>query len=260
MTAASLGRRPLRYPIPRGSIGPRPGAFYAVWLARDEGLRRRLVLAVSLAVALHAGALGLSFITQPSPSAPPPPLLTRRVTLKKPPVPAPPLEPPPRIHRVPTKTPAVAAAGKVIAAAPTPEQPLDMTSFDMVIGKGNVYSGGATAASGTSLTAVTDAMAGARGTGPSRTRLAAPARKDWACAWPQEEEENTELRTVRVLIAVHVNRDGEPLSVEILGPAAAPFERAVRQCALNEPYVSARDESGHAVAATTPPFSVHFFR
>jgi hypothetical protein len=260
MTGASLGRRPLRYPIPRGSIGPQTGAFYAAWLARDEGLRQRFVLAVCLAVALHAAALGLSFVSQPSRVALSQPLLTQRVTLQKLPVPAPPPEPPPPIHRVPTKTPAAAAAGKVIAAAPTPERPLDMTSFDMVIGKGNVYSGGVTAASGTSLTAVTDATAGARGTGPGRARLAAPARKDWACAWPQEEEENTELRSVRVLVAVHVNRDGEPLSVDILGAAAAPFERAVRQCALNEPYVFARDASGHAVPATTPPFSVHFFR
>jgi hypothetical protein len=107
---------------------------------------------------------------------------------------------------------------------------------------------------------VTDTHANARGTGPSRARIAAPERTDWACAWPQEEEENTDLHSVRVLIAVHVDRDGEAQSVDILAPAAAPFERAARQCALNEPYLFARDESGHAVASTTPPFSVHFFR
>jgi len=135
-----------------------------------------------------------------------------------------------------------------------------MTGFDMVIGRGNAYAGGVTASAGTSLTAVTDAHASARETGPIRTRSAAPARTDWACAWPQEEEENTELRSMRVLIAVHVDRDGEAQGVDILGSAAPPFERAARQCALNEPYLFARDEAGHAVAATTPPFSVHFFR
>jgi hypothetical protein len=252
------GRRPLRYPISPGSLGLRPGPFYATWLGGDGGLRRRLVVAISLALALHAAALGLSFLSPPSLPVTPP-LLTQKVSLQKLRAPPPP-EPPPPIPRVPTKAPAAAAAGKVVTAAPTPDRPLDMTSFDMAIGKGNIYAGGVTASSGTSLTAVTDTHATARGTAPSRARIAAPARTDWACAWPQEEEENTDLHSVRVLIAVHVDRDGEAQSVDILGPAAAPFERAARQCALNEPYLFARDESGHAVASTTPPFSVHFFR
>ncbi len=254
----SGGRRPLRYPIPRGSLGPRPGPFYEKWLGQDEGVRRRVVPAVALALLVHGALIGTSFLSPAPAPAPAPVVLTQSVTLEKPPPPAPPEPPPP--HRAPEKAPAAAAAGKVIAAAPTPDRPLDMTSFDMVIGKGNVYAGGVTASAGTSLTAVTDAHASARGAGPSRARAAAPARTDWACAWPQEEDENTELRSVRVLIAVHVDRDGEAQNVDILGPAAPAFERAARQCALNEPYVFARDESGHAVAATTPPFSVHFFR
>jgi periplasmic protein TonB len=252
-------RRPLRYPIPLGSLGLQPGPFYATWLGGDGGLRRRLTIAMALGVALHAAALGLSFLTPP-PLPVAPPVLTQRVTLQKLPAPPPAPELPPPLQRTPMKAPAAAAAGRVVTAAPTPDRPLDMTSFDMAIGKGNVYAGGVTASSGTSLTAVTDTHASARGTGPSRARIAAPARTDWACAWPQEEEENTDLHSVRVLIAVHVDRDGEAQSVDILGPAAAPFERAARQCALNEPYLFARDESGHAVASTTPPFSVHFFR
>jgi periplasmic protein TonB len=252
-------RRPLRYPVPPGSLGLRPGPFYATWLGGDGGLRRRLAIAMALAVALHTAALGLSFLTPP-PLPVVPPVLTQRVTLQK--LPAPPLPPEPARppQPTPTKAPAAAAAGRVLTAAPIPDRPLDMTSFDMAIGKGNVYAGGVTASSGTSLTAVTDSHASARGTGPSRARIAVPARTDWACAWPQEEEENTELHSVRVLIAVHVDRDGEAQSVDILGPAAAPFERAARQCALNELYFFAQDESGHAVASTTPPFSVHFVR
>src|SRR5277367_4101849 len=207
------GRRPLRYPIPSDSFGLRPGPFYATWLGGDEGLRRRLVVAMSLAVALHTAALGLSFLTPP-PLPVAPPLLTQKVTLQKLPAPPLPPEPPPPVHRTPRRAPAAAAAGKVVTAAPTPDRPLDMTSFDMAIGKGNVYAGGVTASSGTSLTAVTDTHASARGTGPSRARIAAPARTDWACAWPQEEEENTDLHSVRVLIAVHVDRDGEAQSVD----------------------------------------------
>ncbi len=255
----SVGRRPLRYPIPRGFLGPRPGPFYAKWLGGDEGRRWRFVAAVVLALLVHVALIGSSFVV-PTPAPPSPPVvLTQTVTLQKAPVP--PLEPPPPPPRpARAKAPAAAVAGHVIAVAPAPDQPIDMTSFDMVIGKGNVYAGGVTAAAGTSLTAVTDTRATANGTGPSRARAAAPARTDWACAWPKEEEENTDLRNVRVLIAVHVDREGDAQRVDILGPAAPPFERAARQCALNESYVFARDETGRAISETTPPFSVHFFR
>jgi periplasmic protein TonB len=260
----SVDRRPLRYPIPRGFLGPRPGPFYATWLGRDERRRWRFVPAVLLALLVHVALIGSSFFAPPPAPLPPPGVLTQSVTLQKPlappldPTPPPPPPPPPR--RAPSKAPAAAAAGQVVAVAPAPDRPLDMTSFDMVIGKGNVYAGGVTASAGTSLTAGTDARATAHGAGPSRARAAAPARTDWACAWPKEEEENTDLRSVRVLIAVHVDRDGDAQSVETLGPAAPPFERAARQCALNESYVFARDETGRSISGTTPPFSVHFFR
>ncbi len=255
----SVDRRPLRYPIPPGSLGPRPGPFYAKWLGRDEERPWRVVSAVAIALLVHAVLIGLSLRSEAAPTAPPPVVLTQSVTLEKPPPPPPEPPPPPPARRKPEKAPAAAAAGKVVAVAPTPDRPLDMTGFDMVIGKGNVYAGGVTASTGTSLTAVTDVHAAARGTGVSQARLAAPARTDWACAWPQEEE-NTDLKSVRVLIAVHVDRDGEPQGVDILGPATPTFERAARHCALSETYVFARDESGRAISGTTPPFSVHFFR
>ncbi len=258
----SGGRRPLRYPIPRGFFGPRPGPFYAKWLGRDDRRGWRFVTAGVVALLVHGALIASSFLTPPPAPPPPPVVLSQSVTLEKPP-PVPPPEPPPPPsppRRVPAKTPAAAAAGQVIAVAPTPDRPLDMTSFDMVIGKGNLYAGGVTASAGTSLTAVTEARASARGTGANRARAAAPARTDWACAWPPEEEQNTDLRSARVLIAVHVDRDGEAQSVDILGPATPPFERAARLCALNEAYVFARDETGRAISGTTPPFSVHFFR
>jgi periplasmic protein TonB len=253
--------RPLRYPIPRGSLGLRSGSFYGGWLAGDGALRRRLVPALVVALLVHAVAIGWSFWAPPPAARPPPPVLTQSVTLQKPPAPLPPPPepaPPTPPKRVVTKAPAAAAAGKVIAAAPELDKPLDMTGFNMVIGKGNVYAGGVTASAGTSLTAVSDVRA--KGAGASQARVAAPARTDWACAWPAEEEENTDVRSVRVLIRVHVDRDGDPNSVDILGPASATFERAARGCALNESYLAAKDDAGHAVSGATPPFSVHFFR
>jgi periplasmic protein TonB len=258
----SGARRPLRYPIPRGFLGLRSGPFYAKWLGRDDRRGWRFVTAVVLALLVHGALIGSSFLTPPPAPPSPPVVVTQSVTLEKPPPVPLPAPPAPSIppHRVPAQAPAAAAAGQVVAVAPTPDRPLDMTSFDMVIGKGNLYAGGVTASAGTSLTAVTEGRASARGTGAGRARAAAPARTDWACAWPPEEEENTDLRGARVLIAVHVDRDGEPQSVDVLGPAAPPFERAARQCALNESYVFPRDEAGRAVAGTTPPFSVHFFR
>jgi hypothetical protein len=258
MTARGFGR-PLRYRIPRGSLGPWPAFFYIKEVTRDVGGIRRFAAAIVLALLLHAGVLGASFLSA-APSPPPPQIaITQTVALQKePPPPLPPPEPPVRRPPSRARAPAAAAAGKVIAQAPEPNRPLDMTGFDMVIGKGNVYAGGITAASGTSLTAVADVRATPRGA--SQVRSAAPSRTDWACGWPQEEQDNSDVRSVRVLIRVHVDRDGEPQGVDVLGPAAATFEQAARHCALNESYLSARDESGRAVPGTTSPFSVHFFR
>ena len=254
-------RRPRRYRILTGALGPRPNSFFPTLLESDTKSRSRLATAVALSAVLYGAAVASSLLI-PShvPTAPSQPL-TQRVTLRpQPPNPPPPLPPPPVVHRAPSKAPAAAAAGKVVSAAPTPDRPLDMTGFDMVIGKGNVYAGGITASAGTSLVAVTDTRATPRGSGGSRARDAKPSRTDWSCAWPKDEEQNTDVRSVRVLIRVMVDRDGEAQNVDFLGPVAASFEAAARHCALNETYVSALDQTGRAVAGTTSPFSVHFFR
>jgi hypothetical protein len=134
-----------------------------------------------------------------------------------------------------------------------------MTHFDMVVGKGDAYAGGYTASTGTSKTAVQDVGATAHGKGPSGARAAAPAQRDWACAWP-EEEAGTDVRDVRVAIRVHVDRDGNPQSVDVLGGASPNFARAARRCALGETYSPARNDSGQPLADVTSPFLVHFFR
>ena len=100
---------------------------------------------------------------------------------------------------------------------------------------------------------------GGTGTGPGLARTASPLRREWACAWP-DEEATSDLREARVTIRVGVGVGGRAERVEILGSPPAPFASAARACARGESFQTARDDAGREVAGVTAPFVVHFVR
>ncbi|HTS80053.1 MAG TPA: hypothetical protein VMH40_05595 [Myxococcaceae bacterium] len=150
-----------------------------------------------------------------------------------------------------------------MTAEPRPSEPMDMTQFDMPVGKSESYAGGFTAPSGTSSVAVNDSRARANGvvggTGPALSRVAAPLRHDWACSWP-EEEASSDLREARVTIRVTVDVGGRAERVEVLGSPQPSFAAAARACARSETFLTARDDAGRETPGTTAPFVVHFVR
>jgi outer membrane biosynthesis protein TonB len=283
MTAArSMQRvRTRRHRVPRGfatEVGP---PFDAVLALGSRGDRSRFVLAGLLALGAH----GLVIVLAMLPSPPPPPTPPKReipvviaAPVKPPPKPEPKPEPPPeppkavapKVARVDRTPPAPAQAGKVISAAPDPSQPLDMTDFAMVTGKGNSYAGGVTTATGKSTKAVTSAVVSDKGKpdappvrvappAPSLSKPPGPARRDWSCTWP-DEEQDSELHDARVSIRVQVDPDGAPLKVDVLNTPSPGFGEAARRCALQETYRAALDDAGKRVSAITSPFLVHFVR
>jgi len=150
----------------------------------------------------------------------------------------------------------VMSAGKVVAAAADPSQPVDMTSFSMPVGTSDAYAGGFTAPSG----AATVAVATPPRVRPSgRARPAGPARRDWSCPWP-EEEQSGDLHDATVRIRIHVGVDGRARAVDVVGSPKDSFAQAAQACALSEPFRPELDDSGQPVAGLTPPISVHFVR
>ncbi len=255
-------KRRRRFKVPRGFMGLKPTSLGDARAERATPVH--LAIAVLLTLALY-GLIG-TFVLR-NVHAPPAPrvLVTSSVQLQRKvevaqPLPPPPPPPPQRQARRTPAPAAPAAAAKVVARAEA--QPLDFSGFDIVAGESTHYVGGFTAPNGTGQNAVTDPNAttkGVVGGHASLARVAGPARKDWACAWP-DEAQDSELHDLRVSVRVHLDMDGAPQSVEVLGSPAAGFAAAARACALAEEYRPALDDEGHRVAAVTPMFVVHFVR
>jgi len=225
------------------------------------------LLPLGATVAVHAALAGLAIVGDRE-HRPKPVRETTQVTLEIPVQPeptSPPLPPPP--PKLPRRSapPAAARAGKAVTAEPPSSQPLDLTQFDMPVGKSESYAGGFTAPAGTSAAAVNDPRAhprgvvGGTGTGPGLARAPAPLRREWACAWP-DEEAASDLREARVTIRVSVDVGGRAERVEVLGSPPASFASAARACARGESFQTARDDAGREVAGVTAPFVVHFVR
>jgi hypothetical protein len=241
---------------------------------RGHGRWARPLGAAIVALLFHGGAgliAGVKHAVSHEEPQPKPQQIT--VTLEKPLAlpPAPPPPPPPRprearspkiVRPTPNKAPpAPAKSGKVVAAPPDPDAPIDMTGFNIAVGEGQSYAGGYSSAKGTSTQAIPNANArvGGKPNAVDQSRAASPAHRDWSCAWP-EEEQTSDLRDVRVTIRVQIDADGLPTSVEVLNAPSAGFKAAAKRCAEGEKYLVAHDTSGRPVASTTPPFVVHFFR
>ncbi len=250
--------------------GPPGAAYEAAEALGSAELRRRVGLALAGTLLFHAGLAGLAVWGDIAHDRrPPPPTTTTAVTLERiPPAPepareSPPPPPPPArpIHRAP---PAAARAGRVVTAPEDPNKPLDLTQFDMPVGKSESYAGGFTAPSGTSQVAVNDPRARPHGVvggtpGGSLARPATPARRDWACPWP-DEEQSSDLRETRVSVRIQVDRDGAAQNIEVLQSPTPAFAVAARVCARSERFSQARDDAGQSIPGTIPSLSIHFVR
>jgi hypothetical protein len=250
----------LRYRVPHGAVGALSGGPYAIAerIGRySAGWRWPTALAATLAV--HALLVFLAVLgdVHREPVKRP----QQVVTLERPPAEPPPPEPEPPPPPPPRRAPpnAAAQAGKVVAAAPNPAEPLDMTSFSMPVGTSDSYAGGFTAAAGTSTVAVAETQRPARAKPSGRARAAGPARRDWSCPWP-EEEQSGDLHDASVSIRIHVGPDGRAREVDVLNSPKESFAQAAKSCALGEPFRPELDDAGHALAGWTPPISVHFVR
>jgi Gram-negative bacterial TonB protein C-terminal len=90
--------------------------------------------------------------------------------------------------------------------------------------------------------------------------------KEWSaehvgskCTFPPEAE-SLHVDIAIVVIVVDVRADGTPSSVAVVSDPGHGFGDAAMQCAMEQRYVAARDDSGRAVASRTKPFRIRFVR
>jgi outer membrane biosynthesis protein TonB len=269
---SSVPKARLLHPVTAAEVDGHGAPAFApaeqIGSARDRGRRR---LAWILAIAAHGVLAVLAFLgdrEHRQPVAPRTiPVMVQGIAAPPPPPVETPPPPRPRIaHARSSPPPAAAQSAKVIASQPSPETPVDLQNFTMPTGTSDSYAGGFTASAGTSTTAVTSSAAqahgvvGGEGSSPgSLARAAAPARSDWSCAWP-DEEQSSDLLDARVRLQVHVDRDGHAESVDVSSSPTPAFAEAARLCAKGELFRSARDDAGHNIASVTSAFVVHFVR
>ena len=144
------------------------------------------------------------------------------------------------------------------------------TSFQLVMsaverikagGGTNVGFGTIVAASApaTSTEAAAPAAKGAHPvTGPTlASHASVPTGTKWDCPFPTAAERSGK-REANVLVRVHVENDGKPLSVDVLEDPGSGFAEAAKTCALGKAYEAARDVNGQPIRATTFPFYIQF--
>lgn len=77
----------------------------------------------------------------------------------------------------------------------------------------------------------------------------------WDCPFPANAGPKTDAN---VLVVVHVEPDGKPVSADVLEDPGNGFGDAAKKCALEKAYVAAHDVNGQPVRAATFPFYIHF--
>ncbi|MBX3227729.1 MAG: hypothetical protein KIT84_15340 [Labilithrix sp.] len=89
-------------------------------------------------------------------------------------------------------------------------------------------------------------------TPPPRAAITPGTR--WDCPFPA----NAAKTDANVLVVVHVETDGKPVSADVLEDPGGGFGEAAKKCALEKAYVAAQDVNGQPVRAATFPFYIHF--
>lgn len=206
-------------------------------------------------------------VDKPPPPPPPPPVQEKE---PEPPPPVAHAAPPPP-HEAAAKPPAAAEAGKVLTAAPDPDDPVDLTGDGFVTGNGDHFAGGVTATRGTAKTAVRSVEAAPTGTGTGThapapapsvnlSRQAGPGSSSWAdCGFPPEADaEGINFKLVKLIVTVKT--DGHARSVTVVSDPGFGFAAWARQCAFRKTFTVALNAAGQPVEQTTPPFTVRFER
>jgi periplasmic protein TonB len=195
-----------------------------------------------------------------------------------PPPPPPPPEPEPEpepqpVHAVAAAAPppAPAQAGKVLAADPDPNEPVDLTGNTFVQGDADTYVGGVTASKGTGTSAVYNAVPS--GTGPpapppppiatvkkeDQSRQAMPLSGSWNhCGFPAEADIE-QVNYARVTVAVTIGADGTATTAAVVQDPGYGFGALAKRCALKEHYQPAKNRDGVAVT-TTQMITINFKR
>jgi protein TonB len=183
----------------------------------------------------------------------------------EPPPPEPEPEPPPAAQQKapePQAPPAAAEAGKVLTADPDPNEPYEFGD-EFVNGNSDRFSGGVTAAAGTSKTAVRNpaAVATGIGTGTPKAQVVAapkvdlsrpprPLSKEWDCPFPAEADAEG-INVTKVQVVVTVTKDGRASNVAVPKDPGFGFGKAARSCALRKAYAVALNAAGEPVEQTT---------
>lgn len=174
----------------------------------------------------------------------------------------------PRLVRAPKPT------AETPAAAPAPA-PAVLAAHDQVVdfgdaivmGNGDRYAGGVTAATGTATSAVRDVRARAGGVGASNGTsppkdLSRPPRlaggAEWDCPFPPEADQLGIERAV-VMLRIEVGADGRVRSVRATSDPGNGFAQEARRCAMDKPWEPGLDGAGNPIPATAV-VSVNFER
>jgi protein TonB len=208
--------------------------------------------AAALAARVHAELDRDREIAIETPPPPPP----RAV-----PLPSPPPSRPTSVRARPAvRPPAPAQTASVIARVPE-ATPVDFTTTAFVTGTATTYAGGTSTSSGTTRHAVEgrEVAAGGSTQAGSRTRPVSLDEASWSCPWPREAE-STGINEQTVVLRVNVESDGAVQTVKIVTDPGSGFGEAARTCALQTRFHPARDPSGEATAAWSPPIRVRFVR
>lgn len=154
--------------------------------------------------------------------------------------------------------PAPAVARDVVAAAPEPDAPVDLSAFGVLTGQ-DEQADGTTGSSTLSPGAVQD---GRPAQGPPHQGSARPvALSDagWSCPRP-DDAEDLAAEEATVVLTVVVSPDGRVLSARLVSdPGKGLGERALA-CAREQTFSPATDESGIPILAASPPIRVRFTR
>lgn len=169
----------------------------------------------------------------------------------------------------PPQPPEAAKAGAVLAAAPDPNEPVDLTGNTFVTGTGDQYAGGVTQAKAQggptyARNAVAEGVPGGTGTAPAPPPPPPPAPSvdrsraprlaggtGWDCPWPSEAE-GEDINEAVVVIKATVGVDGRPQTVQIVSDPGHGFGREAKMCALRKRWEAGLDKDGNPTTATAP--------
>jgi len=156
-----------------------------------------------------------------------------------------------------------AESGQIVAAEET--APVDFTDNTFVAGNGKAYVGGASASDGTNKVAVPagavdrNAKPNANPGRRSKARSIQLSGNEWRCDWPEAAMEQ-DIYEQFVILKVIVNSDGTVEKAWALSDPGNGFGAAAEACARRTKFSAAKDASGRAISATSPPIRVRFTR